>query len=209
MGDNVSLTPHGNGQLVSAGEGRGVAALPRGGHCYGSPRRSQHGSSSSSEHSLSGSDNQQNKSKIGGKTFHPGRGGHGHPGQGGRGQHGTRKGESDSPSSSNSVSYPSFSSFSAPKENGDSSVSSLSSSSAIGSNAMVTPTVTKAIRQKFSEAQLAEPGKRKDLLHPLFKSGLYIIQISLHITPLMRIIYNFLKRVPNFNHFPHFPPFFK
>jgi hypothetical protein len=28
---------------------------------------------------------------------------------------------------------------------------------------MVTPTVTKAIRQKFSEAQLTEPGKRKDL----------------------------------------------
>ena len=28
---------------------------------------------------------------------------------------------------------------------------------------MVMPTVTKAIRQKFSEAQLAEPGKRKDL----------------------------------------------
>jgi hypothetical protein len=29
--------------------------------------------------------------------------------------------------------------------------------------AMVTPTVMKAIRQKFSEAQLAEHGKRKDL----------------------------------------------
>jgi hypothetical protein len=55
MGDNVSLTPHGNGQLVSAGEGHGVAALPRGGCCYGSPGHSQHGSSSSSEHSLSGS----------------------------------------------------------------------------------------------------------------------------------------------------------
>ncbi len=69
MGDDVSLTPHGNGQLVSAGEGCRVTALQRGGRCYGSPGRSQHGSSSSNEHSSSGSNNRQNKSKIGHKIF--------------------------------------------------------------------------------------------------------------------------------------------
>jgi hypothetical protein len=57
MGDDVSLTPHGNDQLVSADMGCGVLALPRGGRRYGSPGQRQHGSSSSSEHSLSGSNN--------------------------------------------------------------------------------------------------------------------------------------------------------
>jgi hypothetical protein len=58
MGDDVSLTPHGNDQRVSADMGCEVLALPRGRRCYGSPGQRQHGSSSSSEHSLSGSNNQ-------------------------------------------------------------------------------------------------------------------------------------------------------
>jgi hypothetical protein len=160
MGDNVSLTSHGNGQLVSAGEGRGVVALPGGGCCYGSPGRSQHGSSSSREHSLSGSNNQQNKRKIGREKFYPGHGGRGHPGQGGHGQPGTRKGESDSASSSNSVSYPLLV---LPKEMETPWCLPCLLHQQLVAIAMVTPTVTKAIRQKFSEAQLAEPGKSKDL----------------------------------------------
>ncbi len=61
MGDDISLTLHGNDQLVSADMGCRVLALPRGGRCYGSPGQRQHGSSSSSEHSLSGSNNRQTR----------------------------------------------------------------------------------------------------------------------------------------------------
>jgi hypothetical protein len=162
MGNNVSLTPHGNNQLVSEDMGCGVLALPRGGRCYGSPGQRQHGSSSSSEHSSSGSNNRQNRSVIGRGNCHPGHGGRGHPGCGGCGQHSTRKGAKDSASSSDSLSYRSFSSFSSPKmETLWCLLHHLHQQ--LAAMVTVTLTVTKASRQELPEAHLAEPGKRRDL----------------------------------------------
>ncbi len=102
------------------------------------------------------------RAKLGAKKI-PGRGGHGHPRQGGSGQHGTRKGESDSASSNESVSTTPFPVLVLPKEIETPLCLPCLLHQRLVVMGMVMPTVTKAIRQKFSEAQLAEPGKRKDL----------------------------------------------